>query len=116
MTAPLPLTYGQGRSLVDKTRLRWAGVGNLILGGLLIVFGDWGDTLFGLLLVGLAVTTWILTGFGSVPFGELSGGKKTVVVIGSFGYLVVVAISALWTLAKKIVDAIQRASSRQGPA
>ena len=25
MTAPLPLTYRKGRSLVDRTRVRWAG-------------------------------------------------------------------------------------------
>jgi hypothetical protein len=117
MTAPLPLplTYRKGRSLVDRTRVRWAGVGNLVLGGLLVIFGGLGATIVGLMFVVLGLAAWIVSGFGGVPFGQLSRGKKTVVVIASVGYLVVVVISAIWGLAKKVVDTITRRPHAEGP-
>ena len=108
MTAPLPFTYRKGKSLVDKTRLRWAGLGNLVLGGLLIFFGDLGATVAGGLFVALGLATWIVSGFGGVPFPELGPSKKMIVVVGSLGYLVVVVISGLWGLAKRIFEAITK--------
>jgi hypothetical protein len=115
MTAPLPLTYRKGRSLVDRTRVRWAGVGNLVLGGLLVVLGDHGSTIVGLRVVALGLAAWIVSGFGSLPFGQLSAGKKAIVVVASVGYLVVVVISGLWGLAKWIFDTITRRPHAEAP-
>ena len=115
MTAPLPLTYRKGRSLVDRTRVRWAGVGNLVLGGLFVVFGDLSWTVAGLLFVALGLAAWVVSGFGGVPFGQLSPGKQTIVVIASVGYLVVVVISTLWNLAKKIFAMVTKQPNAEAP-
>ncbi len=115
MTAPLPLTYRKGRSLVDRTRVRWAGVGNLVLGGLFAIFGDIGWTIVGLMFVALGLAAWIVSGFGGLPFGQLSTGKKIIVVVASVGYLVVVVISGLWGLAKKIFDTVTRRPHAEAP-
>ena len=58
MTAPLPFSI-KGKSLVDRTRVRWAGLGNLILGGLLVFFGDRTATIVGGLFVALGLASWI---------------------------------------------------------
>ena len=115
MTEPLPLRYGKGRSLVDKARIRWAGVGNLVLGVLLIIFGSLGTKVLGGLFIALGLAVWIVSAFGTIPFPNLSPPKKVTVAIGSVGLLVVAAILILWRLGKWVADAVGKSGAEGKP-
>jgi hypothetical protein len=108
MTAPLPLKYGKDRSLVDKTRIRWAGLGDIVLGSLFLAAEGFGTTIFGLLFVALGVATWVVTRFGNFPFTQLSGGWKVVVAVASLGFLFLAMFHLLWILINKIVDSLTK--------
>lgn len=115
MTTPLPMRYGKGRSLVDKTRIRWAGVGNLVLGVLLIVFGSLGTKVIGFLFIALGLAVWILSAFGTIPFPTMSPVQKATVAIGSVGLLMVAAILIVWRLGRWIADAISKSAAEGKP-
>jgi hypothetical protein len=108
MTAPLPLNYAKGRSLVDKTRIRWAGAGDILLGLLFLAGTGISAMLFGLLLIGLGVATWVLTLFGTRHFTQLAPASKTVVVIGALGYLLIAFIHLLWIAINKLVNGLTK--------
>lgn len=115
MTTPLPMRYGKGRSLVDKTRIRWAGVGNLVLGVLLIIFGGLGTKVIGVLFIVLGLAVWILSAFGTIPFPTMSPVQKATVAIGSVGLVMVAAILVVWRLGKWVADAVAKAGAEGKP-
>src|ERR1700739_4278580 len=62
-TAParLPLTYAKDRSAVDSHRLKWQGIGNLIL-GIACIGGTHGPAgvALGVIFIGLGMAVWII--------------------------------------------------------
>lgn len=60
-----------GWSFFDRTRFRFGGAGDIVLGIALIGSGhSAGSTVFGLLFIALGLATWIITGFGLRGHGE----------------------------------------------
>jgi hypothetical protein len=60
-----------GWSFFDRTRFRFGGAGDIIIGIALIGSGhSAGSTVFGLLFIILGLATWIITGFGLRGQGE----------------------------------------------
>jgi hypothetical protein len=59
-----PLTI-RGWSFFDKVRFRWGGGGDVLLGiSLIVIGGNAGGIIFGLLFIILGIATWIFTNFG----------------------------------------------------
>lgn len=106
MTAPLPLKYGKNRSLVDKTRIRWAGLGNVLLGLLFLAAEGLDTTIIGVLFLALGVAVWWGTRFGTVSFTALRPPWKAIVVVGAVGFLFLAMFHLLWLLINKIVDSL----------
>jgi hypothetical protein len=63
-----------GWSFFDRTRFRWGGAGDIVLGIALIGSGhSAGSTIFGLLFIALGIATWIITHFGVRGHDEFNG-------------------------------------------
>lgn len=85
MTVPqsqLPLTIA-GRSLVDSIRIRWGGAGAVGLGLLALFSGSAAGIFFGVLLLGLGVATWALSGFGSRWWYDIPTPQRYIVGTGA---------------------------------
>jgi hypothetical protein len=108
MTAPLPLKYGKDRSLVDKTRIRWAGLGDIVLGLLFLSAEGFGATIVGLLFLTLGVATWTVTRFGTRSFSVLTPVSKGIVIVGALGFLFLGMFYLLWLIINKIVDSLTK--------
>jgi hypothetical protein len=79
----LPLTIA-GRSPFDPIRLRWSGLGNILLGmGCAFGAGGVGGVVFGILFILLGIATWIITKFGAIPWHEVSGVSRVLVSTGA---------------------------------
>ena len=104
----LPLKYGKGRSLVDKSRIRLGGLGSLILGALLIVFGSVAYKILGGLFIALAIAAWVVTRFGTTHFSKLTGGTKAIVVANAIGVIVLAAVMAIWRAGKWVAAYLTR--------
>jgi hypothetical protein len=84
-----------GWSFFDRTRFRFGGAGDIVLGIALIASGhSAGSTVFGLLFIALGLATWIITGFGLRGHGEfgddpysawksMSAGSRAIAGTGS---------------------------------
>ena len=79
----LPLTIA-GRSPFDPIRLRWGGGGTIVLGVVALAQGNAGGIIFGILLIGLGVGTWVVTGFGGTPWFALSSTQRGIAGPGAF--------------------------------
>jgi hypothetical protein len=74
----LPFIYASGRSAVDSTRLRWSGVGNVIL-ALFFISGSHSGAfgvIVGILILALGLATWIITGFGTREWYSIPPGQR----------------------------------------
>jgi hypothetical protein len=92
----LPLNIA-GRSPVDGIRLRWAAIGNLILGlGCIFGAGGGGGIFFGIVFLALGVATIYLTRFGAVPWHNIPKNVKPVVAAGSAIGLAWLCIFFFW--------------------
>lgn len=79
----LPLTIA-GRSPVDGIRLRWAAIGDLILGlGCIFGAGGGGGIFFGIVFMALGLATIYLTRFGAVSWHNIPKNVKPIVAVGS---------------------------------
>ena len=115
MTTPiahLPFRYGRDRSLVDTTRIRWGGFGDVlmgvVMGGAGIGNGNVAGIVFGLLFVALGIATWSVTSFGSIHYLTLSPGKRAIVVLGSIGFIVLLLTVGAWLVISKIIELVGR--------
>jgi hypothetical protein len=111
MSTPLPLKIGHGRSLVDKTRIRWAGLGDIVLGLLFLAAEGFGTMVVGVLFVALGLATWVVTRFGNRSFTQLTPVWKVVVVVSSLGFLFLALFHVLWVIINKIVDSTTKKST-----
>lgn len=102
----LPLKYGKNRSLVDKTRIRWAGLGNLLLGLLFLAAEGLDTAIIGVAFLALGVAVWWGTKFGTVSYTALRPPWKAVVIVGAVGFLFLAMFHLLWILINKIVDSL----------
>lgn len=79
----LPLSF-RGRSPVDGIRLRWAGIGDVVLAIVCFVsIPNAGGVILGLLLVALAIATWAVTRLGTIHWYDLAPAGKAVVGTGA---------------------------------
>ena len=82
MSEPLPLTIA-GRSPFDGIRLRWSGVGNLILAVACIATVHVAGIIFGAIFLALAIATWAITRMGTRPWYSISPGGRALAGSGS---------------------------------
>jgi hypothetical protein len=82
MSEPLPLTIA-GRSPFDGIRLRWSGIGNLILAVACASGGNVAGIIFGVIFLILAIATWSITRLGTRPWYALSPGARALAGTGS---------------------------------
>lgn len=94
MTSPplprrLPLTIAD-RSPFDPIRLRWGGLGCIVLGALITGTGEVAGIVFGILFILLGLATWLLTGFGGIGWYDVATPGRYVVGTGAIiGFLAV---------------------------
>lgn len=81
---PPPLTI-RGRSPLDGIRFRWDGLADVAFGAAAIVANRANPPLMvlGILLTLLGIATWLLTGFGRIPWQLLSAPAKVIAGTGS---------------------------------
>lgn len=79
---PLPFNIG-GRSFADDIRLRWGGLGCVVLGVLASGTGGAPGIFFGLFLVALGVATWTITRLGRIPWHDIPTNTRWIAGAGS---------------------------------
>jgi len=78
-----PLTIA-GRSPFNGIRLRWGGLGAVILGiALMFSMHNGGAIAFSVLLILLGIVTWVTTSFGRVYWYDIPMGFRVVAGAGS---------------------------------
>jgi hypothetical protein len=88
MSVPLTLA---GRSPFDPIRLRWGGLGAVVLGVVLLFQGATAGVVFGIFFALLGIATWAVTRMGATSWLELTPLGKGVAGTGAIvglGFLV----------------------------
>lgn len=107
MTAPLPLRYGRGRSLVDTTRLRWGGFGDVLIGTALVFQGSAAAIVFGVPFIILGIAVWVVTRFGTIHYTTLSPAKKAVAAIGAtIGFVSIAVVVLAWIFTNWVIKVV----------
>lgn len=78
----LPLTIA-GRSPFDGIRIRWAGLAAACFGVGLFFTADPAGIFFGVMLLGLGLATWLLSGFGNIWWFDIPTPQRYVVGTGA---------------------------------
>jgi len=104
LSLSLPLTIS-GRSPFDGVRIRWGGLGAIALGVGLLCTAEPGGILFGAVLLGLGLATWIMSGFGSTWWYEIPIPRRYIVGAGAItGMFVVIFFVGGVMLAARLVQ------------
>jgi hypothetical protein len=99
----VPLTIA-GRSPLDRTRLKYAGAGCLLLGFFAFTGGAVG-IVFGVVLVAIGIAIWALTSFGRKSWYELPRQQQYIVGAGAtVGFVFVWMVLAIAMLIFKAID------------